>query len=74
MAGYRVVRVPFVADGALFGPGRYPWGATTDWWRISNSEPTDDASIPPGHAETIGIDGLARAFDRLAVWQRLHAA
>ena len=74
MAGYRVVKTPFVANGAVFGPGRYAWGDIYDWWRLAHSEPTDDVMIPEGHIEIVGIDGLQAAFDRLATWQRLTAA
>lgn len=75
MSRYRVVPRAFITNSppVLWGPGRYAWGDVYDWWLRANSEPTDDASIPKGHAEGITNEGLATAFDRLAVWQRNNA-
>ena len=73
MSSYRVAPHAFIAGGVLYGPGRYAWGAVYDSWKLANSEPTADTSIPPGHAETIQVDGLQAAFDRLATWQRIHS-
>jgi hypothetical protein len=70
MAAFRVVKAPFICAGALYGPGRYSWANVYDEWRLAHSEPSDDASIPPGHVEIIQADGIACAYDRLATWTR----
>ena len=70
MEGFRVAPRPFIADGRLYGSGRFHFGGRVyNSWIIGSTLP-DDPAVPAGHSEIIPIEGLQVAYDRLNTWTR----
>jgi hypothetical protein len=66
---YRIVPQAFVANGCLYGPGKYDFGfGEHNAWIAGNTLPADDAtaSLPDSLIELItperGVDGAMRGL------------
>ena len=65
----RIVPQAFVANGCLYGPGKYDFGfAEHNAWIAGNTLPADDAtaSLPDSYTQIItpesGVDGAMRGL------------